>query len=72
MYHALRKKESKQWIIGSPGSHWRSIMVYEGMAVKGIWFFLFIPAEREAFGRYFPIPISSLKPIEPPKKGEST
>jgi hypothetical protein len=72
MHHALRKKDSEQWTIGPPGSQWRAITVYEGIALKGIWFFLFIPSEREAFGRYFPIPISRFKPIEPPKKGEST
>jgi hypothetical protein len=72
MYHALRKKDSEQWIIGPPGSHWQSITVYEGIGVKGIWFFLFIPSQGEAFGRYFPIPISRFKPIEPPRKGEST
>lgn len=71
-YHALRKKGSDEWIIGPPGSHWRSIVLFEEIAPQGVWFFLFIPSEKEAFGRYFPIPASRFKPIEQPKKGEIT
>jgi len=56
MYHALRKKDSQGWIIGPPGSYWHSVGVLEGLALKGVWFFLFIPSQEEAFGRYFALP----------------
>jgi hypothetical protein len=65
MYNALRKKNSEEWIIGPPGSHWQGIVVYEGLALKGIWFLLFIPSQEEAVGRYFPLPTTPSKSIEP-------
>ncbi|HWP60481.1 MAG TPA: hypothetical protein VNL14_21470 [Candidatus Acidoferrales bacterium] len=69
MFHALRKKDSEGWVVGPPGSYWRSAAVVEGLALKGVWFFLFVPAREEAYGRYFPLPISrSIEPTEPPKK----
>ena len=70
MYHALRKKNSEEWIIGPPGSHWQGIVVYEGLALKGIWFLLFIPSQEEAIGRYFPLPTTPSKSIETMKKGQ--
>jgi hypothetical protein len=67
MYHALRKKDSEGWIIGPPGSHWHSVGVLEGIALKGVWFFLFIPSQEEAFGRYFALPSSRYKSTDPKK-----
>ena len=69
MYHALRKKNSEEWIIGPPGSHWQATVVYDGIILKGVWFILFIPSQGEAAGRYFSLPITPLKPAEPMKKG---
>ncbi|HWP60366.1 MAG TPA: hypothetical protein VNL14_20895 [Candidatus Acidoferrales bacterium] len=67
MYHALRKKDGEGWIVGPPGSYWHSVGVIDGLALKGVWFFLFIPAQEEAYGRYFALPGSA--PKEAPKKG---
>lgn len=55
IYSALRKKDSDQWIVGPPGSYWKSSVVFEGTDLRGIWFFLFVPSRQEAFGRYFPL-----------------
>jgi hypothetical protein len=72
VHHALRKKGSEEWLLGPPGSYWRSTAVFEGRALKGMWFLLFIPSHEEAFGRYFSVPTYRFKGGTPPKKGEAT
>ena len=65
-YHALKKKDSEGWIVGPPGSYWHAAAVFNGTEIKGVWFILFIPAQEEAFGRYFPISSYRLKePVHP-------
>jgi hypothetical protein len=71
-HHALRKKGSDEWLLGPPGSYWRSTAVFEERALKGLWFLLYVPAQEEAFGRYFPVSTYRFKPAKPPQKGEAT
>lgn len=72
VHHALRKKGSDEWLLGPPGSYWRSTAVFEGRVLKGMWFLLYIPSREEAFGRYFSVSTYRFKEVTPPKKGEAT
>jgi len=67
-YHALRKKDSEGWTVGSPGSYWQAVAVFEGTELKGMWFLLFVPSQEEALGQYFPLSTYFVKEAAQPEK----
>lgn len=71
-YHALRKKDSEGWTVGSPGSYWHALAVFEGTVLKAMWFVLFVPPQEEAVGRYFPLSTYLLKETAQPEKSQGS
>ncbi len=70
VYHALRKKDSDEWLVGPPGSYWRSTAVFEGRVLKGMWVLLYIPSQEESFGRYFSVSTYRFKAVTLPKRAK--